>query len=164
MKQRLTEQDIKELRYQCRPGLVFPIMIIIIVPIFVLMILNGFDINYSKTDIGILILIIVSFSILIGHLITRKYLSDIRNGIKEFEIKKIKRKESKLDYEAGSGTLYIGQDMKGFDSYSLIIDNYRYHVDKELFEDCKDGDEVIFFFGPLSRFRLSIELRKNTRL
>jgi len=47
--------------------------------------------------------------------------------------------------------------MKEFTRYDLIIDNTKYRTDKELFDKCSVGDEVLFFYAPKSNYLLSIE-------
>jgi hypothetical protein len=97
------------------------------------------------------------------HLMNKKYYSDIRNNEKLSEKKIIQRKIDKTDYEAGSGnmtTLPHNNPMKEFTRYDLIIDNIKYRIDKELFDNCNDGDEVLFYYAPKSKYLLSIE-KKN---
>ena len=72
----------------------------------------------------------------------------------------IQKKQSKQDYEAGSGTLYIGQEMKGRIRYDIIVNNIPYRVDKSFFLNCKEGDEVCFNYAPRSNFLISVELKK----
>jgi len=50
--------------------------------------------------------------------------------------------------------------MKPLNIYSFIIDNTRIKVDKNLFVDCKEGDEVEFHIVPISQHRIRIEKRK----
>ncbi len=100
-------------------------------------------------------------SVLLSYRMNYKYYIDIRNKEKIQEVKIIQKKETKKDWEAGSGTLYIGQEMNGFESMSIIVDNYRYRVNKEIYMNCKKGDEIFFNYGPKSKYMLGIELKKN---
>lgn len=164
MRETLTEYDIKELRYQCRMGYLLPSMIFIIGNILTISI-YGFNFKIeSHLNYQIVIIIVLLFAILsiyLGYRMNWKYLKDIRNNEKVIETKIIQLKELKKDYEAGSGTLYIGQEMKDFDSFSIFVDNFRYRVEKELFLNCNEGDEVNFNYGPVSRYLINIELKKS---
>ncbi len=166
MRKKLTEKDIKDLRYQCRMGYVIPTMIFIIGTFISVAI---YELNFNSKSNGLntemILLIALGFIVLsffIGYKMNWKYLSDIRNNEKEIEIKTIQKKESKRDYEAGSGTL--GQEMKGFDSFNIVVGNYRYRVDKDLFMNCNEEDEVLFNYAPISRYLINIELKKKARL
>ncbi|MCF8298434.1 MAG: hypothetical protein K9J13_12880 [Saprospiraceae bacterium] len=159
----LNQEDIKTLKYQCRAG------IIVSLAILILGIACVWTIKFSYSDYtlsnklysALTLLMFILLAIIIGYLMTGKYLKDIRNGYKYLEIKRIESKESEIDFEAGSGTLYIGQKMNSFNSYSLIIERYRYRVEKELYEKCNEGDEVIFHIAPISKHRIKIEKLKN---
>lgn len=147
MKASLTKKDLKELRYQCRMGYILPFMFFLISSIITM----G-DIKYIS------ILLVVAF--LISYLMNHKYYSDISNNVKTSETKCISQKEFKTDYEAGSGnmsTLPHNDEMKAFIRYDLIIDHTRYRVEKNLFESCKEGDEVLFYYAPKSKYLLGIE-------
>ena len=104
---------------------------------------------YSESeDLGNMpIIVIISgfiLSFLLSYKMNYKYYIDIRNKEKIQKVKIIQKKEQKKDWEAGSGTLYIGQEMKGFESLSIIVENYRYRVDKEIYMNCKEGEEILF--------------------
>jgi hypothetical protein len=163
MKKSLTQNDIKEIRYQCRMGYILPPMLFIFGTIFT----GGiYALNFSsgESDNEILLFIAIVFAGLaffIGYKMNWKYISDIKCNEKEIETKIIQRKESKRSYEAGSGTLYIGQEMKGNDLYSVIVENIRYRVDEELFSGCSEGDEVLCNYAPMSRYLINIELKKK---
>ena len=157
MKTKLTEEDIKKLRYQFRPGIVIGGLIFII----------GFAVtllSITENDIILTLLVFVLtvvLSVVVVFLIIGKYQKDISNKEKILEAKTIQKKKSITDYEAGSGTMYPGQKMKGFDSYSIIIDNTRYRVDKDFYETCNAGEKVTFHIAPKSKHRLRMELNKN---
>lgn len=161
MKESLTQNDIKELRYQCRMGYILPPMLFIFGTIFT----GGiYTLNFSSNELDYKILLSISIvfaglAFFIAYNMNWKYISDIEHGRKEVVTKIIQRKESKRDYEAGSGTLYVGQEMKGFDSYSIVVENIRYRVDEKLFFDCLEGDEVLFNYGVKSRHLINIEVK-----
>ncbi len=167
MRLKLTEKDIKELKYQCRMGYVLPGMIFILGTFISGAIYElNFNTNSNGLNLGIDLLIALGFliiSFLVSHLMNRKYYSDIGNDEKFSETKIIQKKKDKKDYEAGSGnmtTLPHNNPMKEFIRYDLIIENTKYRVDKELFDQCRDGDEVLFFYAPKSKYLLSIEKKK----
>jgi hypothetical protein len=155
-KERLTEEDIKTLKYQCRMGIILPTTVTF------MLILLLFVVNYADEAVFPLShfltrsAIISGFGVFISYLINRNYISDLRNDEKNVETKNIQLKEIAKDFEAGSGTLYIGQEMNEFNRYNLIIENTRYRVDKVFFENCEIGDEVLFYTAPRSGFRLGI--------
>ncbi len=123
----------------------------------------NFNANSSGLNLKIDLIIalgILIISFLVSHLMNNKLYSDIRNNEKISETKIIQRKFAKIDYEAGSGnmtTLPHNNPMKEFTRYDLIIDNTKYRIDKELFDKCSDGDEVLFFYAPKSKYLLGIE-------
>ena len=155
MKKKLTEDDIRKLRYQCRPGFIIAFLI------FFMSLLISFTLNISGEYKNTFIITgAVLLAVIIAYYMTNKYIKDIRNNEKEIITKIISAKEFKIDYEAGSGT--IDGNMKAFGNYSLIIDNYKYSVEKDFFESCKEGDKVIFHIALISRHRVKMELAENT--
>jgi len=163
MKIKLTEADIKELKYQTRAGKIVSSMIFILGACIALVssTINETYFLGKSADLIIILLLIMILSISILYLMTWKYLSDIENKEKLLEFKVISKKEFEYTYEAGSGSLYIGQKMKQFDAYSLVIDYYRYNIEKTLFDKCNEGDDVVLFMAPKSKHLLGIELKKD---
>jgi len=164
MRLRLTEKDIKELKYQCRMGYVLSAMIFIL-GTFIGGAIYGLNINTNSEGLNLEIDLLIALGFLIisffvSYIMNGKYYSDIRNNEKISETKIIQRKIDKKDYEAGSGnmtTLSHNNPMKEFTRYDLIIENTKYRVDKILFDICADGDEVLFYYAPKSKYLLSIE-------
>jgi len=167
MRLQLTEKDIKDLKYQCRMGYILPFLIFILGSIIVGSI---YELNFTTNNNGLnfkidflISMVFAIISLLVSYIINKKYYSDLRNNEKESEIKIIQRKTEKKDYEAGSGnmtTLPHDNPMKEFIRYDFIIDYTNYRVDKELFELCSNGDEVLFFYAPKSKYLLSIEKKQ----
>ena len=157
MKQKLTKGDIKILRYQCRPVFLIAFMI------FFMGSLVAFALNVSGEYTNPLDIITgtVLAAVIIAYSMTHKYIEDIRHNEKEIITKIISAKEFKVDYEAGSGGI-MGRDMNPFDNYSIIIDNYQYRVKKDFYESCQEGDKVFFHIASISKFRIKMELAKNT--
>lgn len=165
MRKPLTHKEVKELRYQCRMGYVFPGLLFIIGTFVTSAI---YELNFNTETKGIIgemtVVIMFAFgllSLLISCKMNWKYLSDLRNGEKIVETKIISKKEQKIEYEAGSGTLYFGQEMKGFDSFSIVVENVRYRIDEKLFDSCAEGEKILFNYAPKSRFLVSIEVNAN---
>ncbi len=164
MRTQLTEKDIKELKCQCRMGYVLPAMVFILGTLIVVAI---YELNFNKHTKGLnleldlfitLGFLIVSF--IISYLMNRKYYADIRKDEKVAKTKTVQEKTGKKDFEAGSGnvtTLPHNRPMNEFARYDLVVENVKYRVDKELYDKCSAGDEVLFFYAPKSNYLLSIE-------
>lgn len=155
----LTQADIKKLRYQSRMGYIIPFMFWVISIALVLLFGSEQTGEVIASGTPLIVYAMLGFGILaifISFLMNRKYWADIRNNRKKYTIKTVQWKEAKKDYEAGSGSLYIGQKMNAFMAYYLIIDNTRYRVEKPFFDDIKKGDTVYFEYAPVSGFRLNI--------
>jgi hypothetical protein len=162
----LTFEDKKELKYNCRAGIIVPILFFLISSSIITYVefYNMKEIVCSFTKIQIIIFsefIVLIISFLIGYLMIHKQVSDIINGEKIIEIKKISQKDQMEDYEAGSGAMYIGQEMSAFQKYSIIVENYLYRVDKELYEAANIGDEVYFHYAPISKYLIKITLKRD---
>lgn len=164
MKHLLTNKDIKDLKYQCRMGIILPFLLLTILILVIFAIVYVKKIEFSNIIVLISIASSVIISIFLNIFMNRKYISDIKNGEKNYEVKIIQSKEKTKDTEAGSATICIKQKMNEFYRYDLIIENTRYRVEKELFESCENGDEIVFFTAPKSKYLLQIELKKNIRL
>lgn len=159
---KLTKEEKKAIIYQCRTGYVFSTMLFLL-GLFMVFIYKAYSLadtdNFNINEFILFGFILALFSLLLNYLINRKCMIDIRNGIKKQEIRKIQKKQSKQDYEAGSGTLYIGQEMKGRIRYEIIVNNISYKVDKSFFLNCEEGDEVYFNFAPRSNYLINITLK-----
>ena len=164
MRLQLTEKDIKELKYQCRMGYILPTMIFILgTSIGGAIYELNFNTNLDGLNLKMDLLVALGFlilSFLAAYFMNKKYYSDIKNNEKIVETKIVQRKIGKKDYEAGSGnmtTLPHNNSMKEFIRYDLVVENTKYRIDKDLFDKCSSGDEVLFFYAPKSKFLLSIE-------
>ncbi len=160
MQAKLTEKDIKDLKYRCRVAyFLFGIFFLISIPIAlgshnILGISEaGEELSMEKAMLMVSGLFV--FTVAMIFMMNRKYLKDIKNGFKIAHKKTIQRRIKKRDFEAGSGK-HRGR-MTEFARYDLIIDNTIYLIDEELYDKCNDGDEVLFFYAPESKYLLSIE-------
>jgi len=91
----------------------------------------------------------------------QKKLADISNKEKLLEIKVLEKKSLRKDWEVGSGSVANYQEMKPFDLYNFFIDGVKYTVDKELYEACDAGNELVFHIAPKSGHLLKIEKRTS---
>ncbi len=161
MKRKLTPQDIKTLRYQCRKGYILPVLFFIIASAGAYLLLNKWVIIEGKVIASqqfiITLLVIAILAVFISYLMIGKYLADIRRKEKKVVEKIVQKKEQNKDFEAGSGTLYVGQKMNEYDTYNIIVDNTRYEVGPELYEKCREGGKVAFHYGPKSNYLIKIE-------
>ena len=166
MRKNLTDQDKKDLKYQCRMGYVIPFFFLLLGSIFITGLVN-FIMNLetdieSNLHVYITVGAILIISVLMNYLMNRKYIADIRNNEKILERRTIQQKIATADVEAGSanvGPLPHNRSMNKFMRYDLIIENTKYRIDKELFDKCNDGDEVYFHIAPKSKFRIKIDLK-----
>ncbi|WP_321320610.1 hypothetical protein [Labilibaculum sp.] len=166
MRRKLTEQDIKNIKYQCRMGYILPFFFFTLGSIFITALVD-FIVSFEREiegsihiylTIGILFII----SVLMNYLMNGKYKADLRNKEKILERKTIQKKLATEDVEAGSanvGPLPHNRSMNKFMRYDLIIDNTKYRIDKELFDKCSDGDDVFFHIAPKSKYRIKIDLK-----
>ncbi|MCX6231474.1 MAG: hypothetical protein NTZ33_08015 [Bacteroidetes bacterium] len=162
----LTEEDIKELKYNCRAGIAVPVLMFLIgssLTVFIeffnlantVMFITKFQVIMLSE---VFILIICSLT---SYLMLRKLVTDIRNGEKIVEKRIVSQKDEMEDYEAGSATLYIGQEMNPFEKYSIVVEGSLYRVDKELYNAVEIGDNVYFHYAPVSKYRIKITAKKT---
>lgn len=156
MRAKLTNKDISNLKYEMRTAYIFAIFFFV----FGLASILGFYFSedYYNTWSSVLITIIISGGVffLIGH----KYIYDISNKEKRIEEKQVQELRQKKDWEAGSASIKGGKKMNPYTSYLLIIDNYSYKVEFDLFKKCKKDSIVLFHIAPKSKHLLKIEFYK----
>lgn len=165
----LTDADKKDLRYNCRAGIIVPFLFFLTCTAFILILglFNMADTVYRFSKMQVIVfleILALIISFLISYMMIHKLVSDIRNGEKIIEIKKISQKDQMEDYEAGSGnptTIYNQIEMNAFQKYSIIVEDYLYRVDKELFEAVNIGDDVYFHYAPISKYLIKITLKSN---
>ncbi len=153
MKAKLTKEDIKNLKYELRSGLLFSLFFAVFGIAGTIFYYSYGDINYAVyTFVGTLV-----FCVSIYYIINRKKLADISNKEKILEIKTIDKKNSRTDWEVGSGSVAHYQKMKAFDLYHFFIEGIQYTVSKELYEECNSGEKTVFHIAPKSGHILKIE-------
>jgi hypothetical protein len=162
---RLTPEDRRLLKQQLKPGVVIPMLLLFLGLIILLFLVVSDQINteyISESEFIVLYISTLFFTtVILGYLISRKYLMDLRNGVKQIEIKRIEKKETIVSREAGSGTLYTGQPMKEVGVYAIIVDHTRFRIDKDRFDNCKENGQVEFHMGPISKHLIRIEPKKE---
>jgi ABC-type transport system involved in multi-copper enzyme maturation permease subunit len=160
MKEKLTAEDIRLLKYSCRPGILTALGFFVIL-LFILFAsyLNDESIIANRKELIVVIGLLIFTPIILGFSMIRKYLIDINSGEKELIEKKVQKKLFYIDYEPGSGSLFIGQKMKAFESYNLVIEGKKYNVEKELFEKTEEDGTVFFHIAPVSDELLKIDLK-----
>lgn len=165
MRHQLNEKDIKNLKYQCRMGYLLPGMVFILlagIGVFV----YEYNFNTEKpglnTEADVLIMLLAfTVAFLLSFAMNRKYYADIRFKEKRTEEKIIQRKIDRVDFEAGSGnmtTMPHNNPMNKFTRYELVVDNERYRVSKQLYEQCSKGGKLLFNFAPRSNYLLDITM------
>lgn len=161
MRENLTPQDIKQLKQQCRPGIIIPFMLLCLITLITTFLLITTTI--IQTDMMIQVIFVFAFILpfLLCFLMIRKYIADIRSGEKNSETKTITHKKVQSVYEAGSGTLFPSQQMNSTNSFSLIIENTRYYVSESFYNSCNENDQVFFYTAPISGLRLGMALKKG---
>lgn len=164
---KLSSEDIKELKYEKRFGFIFPAMIIALA-----VLLNTlYFLTVQEPNMICAILInsaVLLLSLLLNYKMNHKLNMDLREGIKIPKRAKVQDKENIISSEAGSGMLHIpilgdlfpklwGQKMRKTEGYFLILNNARYEVDQNLYEEVTVGDEVNIYYAENSNSQLGIE-------
>jgi len=163
---RLTTEDISKIKYEKRIGFVFSAILFTFGIIANLITIFSFKKEMSLTLI-LIDLAVIFICVLIPYFTNKKYNMDLKNGEKIVKIEQIQKKVIHIVYEAGSGKLYIpilgdlfpkqwGQKMREIPKTSLIIKRARYHIDKELFDQLNDGENIEMHYAKYSEFFLGI--------
>jgi hypothetical protein len=163
----LTKKDISLIRQEKRIGFVFSGLLFSFGLIGNIIYLA---VAQEKTLPGLIIIdsLLIALCFLIPYLTNFKLNKDLKSGIKKSTDKLLQNKVEKMDYEAGSGNLYIpilgdlfaklwGQKMKQAMRYYLIVDNVEYNVDNELYLKVNQGDKIQMYFGTYSDLFLGFE-------
>lgn len=160
MRERLSRQDKWALRYETRSGFLITLGFLVLFGAVIgyqLVMIEPEDRNFTNNELFVCIAILCFMSFMLGYSINRKFYIDLQNGEKLIEEKKVLKKEYRIDYEAGSGSMALWQKMRPFDSYKLVIGKQKYSVDKELYEKVPAGGKVYFHIAPISEHLIRIE-------
>lgn len=168
---KLSTKDIKLIKYEKRIGYVFSSGLFVLGIIWNLSYLTSSEngVSYLMILINLAIIIVC---LLIPYFMNRKYNLDIKYGIKSIKVEAVQNKEELVDYEPGSGKLYIpilgdlfpkqwGQKMRKVHKFVLIIDGAQYNIDKNLFDKVKKGDEVEMYYAKYSEMFLGIDKKRK---
>lgn len=167
----LTDKDIKTIKYEKRIGFVFSGFVLAFGGLFNLI----YVVTHQDFNWAMLILIdsgLIGLSVLISYLINRKYNLDLKAGTKVVRIEKVQQIENKTTYEAGSGSMYIPilgdlfpklwkQEMRPIVKLNLIINGFRFEVEKDTFFNVKKDDLVEMYYSKHSDTLLGIAIKKD---
>jgi hypothetical protein len=161
MREILTANDIKALKYACRPGFLMAIGFLFL-GAFALIASSPdeWPVDLGKNGVYIVLGLIFFTAFALGYTMSNKYLLDIRYGYKEIIEKKVEKKEFYIDHEPGSGRLFWMFRMKPFHSYNIYIDGNKHNVSKELYDSVTEGGAILLHIGPLSEEILGLEAKK----
>nr|WP_321354047.1 hypothetical protein [uncultured Draconibacterium sp.] len=155
----LTKTDKKNLRNQCKMGLILSLLVFVFATIIGVTIYelsfdsdpNGLNIKMAAS-IAIVTLIL---SALLNLLLNRKFYRDLQFNEKIQIIRTLMSKSERKDYHAASPR--SGMSTAYNEIYEFVVDDVKFDVDKELFDRCTEGDQLILNYAPKSEYLLSIE-------
>lgn len=163
-KEKLNTANRKFLKKQLKIGFVSGLIITSL--FFLLFLLASYNLLETNMPAEWYLYLGLLAGFLIQWIINRKYYKDLWYGFKEIQIRKIKQKKCKTDYEAGSSLGFslhskdnaLNLSMRKYQVWSVLIDHYSYPVDKELWNKICEGDFIRLEFAPFSREVLNISL------
>ncbi|WP_372649351.1 hypothetical protein [Draconibacterium sp.] len=159
MHRSLTKTDRKNLREQCKMGLILSLLVFVLATVIGVTIYElSFDTNPNGLNLKIAGLITtgtLSSSVLLNFLICNRYYHDLQFNEKVQVIKTLMNKSKSTIYHASA----LGSNVsKAYtEKFEFVVDGINFNVDKELFELCAKGDQLIFNYAPKSEYLLSIE-------
>lgn len=161
MRKNFTENDRKVVKNQCKMGLSISLMVFILATLIGITVYEAmFDSDSTALNSQMAIFIaggVLFFAVLLNFLINYKYYSDLRNNVKELHIKKLAGKSKSIDPIDFKGANLS----KGYiNRFEFVVDNMKFIVDEELYENCADGDKLVFWYAPKSKYLLNIEKTK----
>lgn len=115
---------------------------------------------------------LIGLSILVSYLMNRKYNLDLKSGTKIIRLERVQQIENETSYEAGSGSMFIpilgnlfaklwGQEMQPILKLNLIINGFRFEVEKQDFDKVKKYDIMEIHYSKHSDTLLVIEIIKD---
>lgn len=154
MQKKLTEKDIKILKYEKRIGYVFSGLILCFGGLFNLIYFILTKVNPEYLMVGLINLSFVSLSLFVCYSINKKVNLDLQKNTKQLIPFNIVEKIEEKSYEAGSGAMFIpilgnlfpklwGQEMRESMKYYIVSEKQKHEVEKEVYDYCKKGD-IIF--------------------
>jgi len=156
--QRLTQENITEIKYAKRFGYIFGIIFLCFG--LLLSIFFYFELNKPANWLSTYRISIVFASIFITFLFNRKYNKDLSHNEKIIKTDILIDKREEDNYEAGSAMpMPFIQKMKKSIRYYFIIGNTEYNVEKEIYNQVEIGEEVNLHYALCSKMLL--EITKN---
>jgi len=155
----LTKKDKGDLRNQCKMGISLSLLVFVLTTIIGVTIYElFFDSNPNALNTKMVISISIGtlvISIMLSFLINGKYYRDLQFNEKIQTTKTLMSKCKTTDYIA---SLRGSSMSKAYiERFEFVVDHIKFNVDKELFERCTEGDELIFNYALKSQYLLSIE-------
>jgi len=163
----LTRENVKKLKTEKRIGFVFSGLIIAFGALINLVIIVSNDEGGWLLPF-LIALGIVGLSYFVAFSVNRKINKDLRVGKKEIKTEIVENKAHKIDYEVGSGVLYIPvlgdlfpklwkPKMNEYSKYILTIKGVEYDVVKEFFENVTVGETIEIHNSKYSGILLEIK-------
>lgn len=157
------DDDVRKLKFQCRPGIVFGISFWLIASVVALpevLIKNGKWESDHLIRYGLLISGFALAGLFLFWLFARKYIADLKYKQKVVEEYKIDAKDWAVDYEAGSGIINsnMTNEMIPFNAFYVFINGHSYRVDEFFYSAAAVGDKVFFICAAVSGHRLKMAL------
>lgn len=167
----LTPEEIKEIKYNKRFGYILSVVVIVCGTTTVFVCSQIETIKLSNIRIFELTFLTFGLSALVLYVMNRKLNMDLRFKERLVETKRIDNRKKLVDYEVGSGSLYIpllgdlfpkiwGQEMKGKKKFRLTIDGENYDVEEDLFNAVNEGDEIELHWSFYGEVFLGLKLKK----
>lgn len=153
----LEAEDIKKLKRNMVPVLIFP---------FAVIALFYFMGNYVLTDMGdsfaesgfqwIVILFGLIFMGIVGYMIWSQ-VTDLRRGVKERIEGLVTDKRLNIHTTQGSGSTRGGRKTKTTRDYYIYLEGVEYKMDYKFYNQIKTGERIVFERTPRSGFVFNLE-------
>lgn len=149
----LTKDDKMKIKFEKRFSYVLILLIISVGLFFNLAYFLAFKDKLGLTGLIIIDLGIGLITVLLYYYMNKKLHKDLKSNSKVITLVKVDQKMKIKSEEAGSGVWFIpilgnlfpklwSVNMKEVDVYYLVINGFRYEVEKEFFDTIKEGDEI----------------------
>lgn len=149
----LTNEDKVKIKFEKRFSYVLIILVLSVGLLFNLSYFIAFNDQLSLKGLIVIDLALLLIAFLLYFLMNNKLNKDLKSNHKAITLVKVDQKLILKSEEAGSGVLYIpilgylfpkiwGQKMNNLDVYYLVINGFRYEVDKEFFDTVDEGEQI----------------------
>lgn len=167
---KLTDKDIQRLKNEKRTGFIFSELVLAMGGLFSLIywVINP---DMEGTNLLLMDTGVIGVSILVSYFMNKQYNKDLNSGTKIILMETVQGKENHKSHKANSGAMYIpilgdlfpklfGQKMQPALKLNLIINGYRFEVEKNVFDEVKKDDLIEMHYTIYSEIFLGIELIK----